>query len=214
MDAISTSISLSALTTLTRHSTTPGWLKTIVRLSLGSQTFFKHETAIVDDGAKIGADSKVWHWAHVCSEAEIGAGCSLGQNVFIGNKVKIGNRVKIQNNVSVYDNVILEDEVFCGPSMVFTNVINPRSHIIRKDEYKDTVVKRRATIGANATIVCGVTIGECAFIGAGAVVTKDVPPFALVLGNPARFSGWMCECGHRLSGNSESKCSHWSPWSQ
>lgn len=157
-----------------------------------------HETAIVDDGARIGAGSHIWHWVHVCGGAVIGEGCSLGQNVFVGNRVRIGNNVRIQNNVSVYDNVTLEDDVFCGPSMVFTNVINPRAHVSRKDEYRDTLVRRGATIGANATIVCGVTLGAFCFIGAGAVVTRDVPDHALMAGNPARQRGWMCACGVRL----------------
>jgi UDP-2-acetamido-3-amino-2,3-dideoxy-glucuronate N-acetyltransferase len=172
--------------------------------------YFKHETAIVDEGAQIGDDSRVWHWVHVCGGAKIGKACSLGQNVFVGNRVEIGNGVKIQNNVSVYDDVTLEDEVFCGPSMVFTNVINPRGHIERKDEYKKTIVRKRATIGANATIVCGVEIGSYAFIGAGAVVTKDVKPYALVVGNPARQIGWMCACGNRLSlkDHSQVDCEH------
>lgn len=157
-----------------------------------------HETAIVDPGARIGAGTRVWHWVHVCGGAVIGDNCSLGQNVFVGNKVVIGNKVKIQNNVSVYDNVVLEDGVFCGPSMVFTNVYNPRSEIERKSEYRDTVVKRGATLGANCTIVCGVTIGEYAFIGAGTVVNRDVPPFALMVGVPARRIGWMSHAGERL----------------
>ena len=157
-----------------------------------------HETAIIDPGATIGANTRIWHWVHICGEARIGASCSLGQNVFVGNKVVIGNNVKIQNNVSIYDDVTLEDDVFCGPSMVFTNVINPRSHISRKHEYLKTLVKRGATIGANATVVCGHVIGEYAFIGAGAVVTRDVAAYALVLGNPARRAGWMCNCGTRL----------------
>jgi UDP-2-acetamido-3-amino-2,3-dideoxy-glucuronate N-acetyltransferase len=159
-----------------------------------------HPTAIVDDGALIGDGTRVWHWVHICGGARIGEGCSLGQNVFVGNKVVIGNNVKVQNNVSIYDDVILEDDVFCGPSMVFTNVINPRSHISRKDEYRPTHVRRGATIGANATIVCGHTIGEYAFIGAGAVVTRDVPAYALVTGVPARRIGWVCKCGGRLEG--------------
>ncbi len=142
--------------------------------------YTKHETAIVDAGATIGANTRIWHWVHVSSGATIGEKCSLGQNVYVGNRVLIGNNVKIQNNVSVYDNVTLEDDVFCGPSMVFTNVYNPRSAVTRKDEYRDTVVKRGATLGANCTIVCGVTIGEYAFIGAGAVVNKDVKPYALM----------------------------------
>jgi UDP-2-acetamido-3-amino-2,3-dideoxy-glucuronate N-acetyltransferase len=157
-----------------------------------------HPTAIVDDGAAIGALTRVWHWSHVCAGARIGAGCSLGQNVFVGNRVVIGDRVKIQNNVSVYDNVTLEDDVFCGPSAVFTNVVNPRAHVSRKDEYRDTIVRRGATLGANCTIVCGVTIGEYAFVGAGAVVTRDVPPHALVVGSPARRRGWVSHAGEVL----------------
>jgi UDP-2-acetamido-3-amino-2,3-dideoxy-glucuronate N-acetyltransferase len=157
-----------------------------------------HETAIVDEGARIGAKTRIWHWVHVCGGAVIGEGCSLGQNVFVGNKVTIGNNVRIQNNVSIYDEVTLEDDVFCGPSMVFTNVINPRSHVPRKDEFSKTWVKRGATIGANATIVCGNTIGRYAMVGAGAVVTKDVPDYALVIGTPARAMGWICQCGERL----------------
>ena len=157
-----------------------------------------HSTAIVDDGAEIAEGSRVWHWVHVCSGAKIGQGVSLGQNVFVGNKVTIGDRCKIQNNVSVYDNVSLEEGVFCGPSMVFTNVYNPRSLIKRKDEYKDTVVKKGATLGANCTIVCGVTIGEYAFVGAGAVINKDVKPYALVVGVPAKQIGWMSQYGEKL----------------
>ena len=164
--------------------------------------YWAHETAIVDAGARIGKGSRVWHWVHVCKDAEIGENCVLGQNVFVGNKVVIGNNVRIQNNVSVYDDVTLEDDVFCGPSMVFTNVINPRSHVSRKDEYLRTLVRRGASIGANATVVCGHEIGEYAFIGAGAVVTRDVPAFALVVGNPAKRLGWMCRCGERLAGKS------------
>lgn len=157
-----------------------------------------HPTAIVDDGASIGEGSRVWHFVHVCGKAQIGTKCSLGQNVFVGNDVLIGNNVKIQNNVSVYDAVTLEDDVFCGPSMVFTNVINPRSHVIRKHEYKRTVVRKGASIGANATIVCGVDIGSMSFIAAGAVVTKDVQPHALMAGVPAKRIGWVCECGTTL----------------
>jgi UDP-2-acetamido-3-amino-2,3-dideoxy-glucuronate N-acetyltransferase len=159
---------------------------------------FVHESAYVDQGAKIGAGTRIWHFCHINAGAVIGEKCSLGQNVVVMNDVVIGNNVKIQNNVSVYDAVTLEDDVFCGPSMVFTNVINPRSHISRKDEYQRTLVKKGATIGANATIVCGVTLGEYAFVGAGSVVTKDVPPFALIVGVPGRRIGWMCVCGSRL----------------
>lgn len=161
-----------------------------------------HPTAIVDEGAQIGEGSRVWHWAHVCGGAKIGEGCSLGQNVFVGNDVVIGNNVKIQNNVSVYDAVRLEDDVFCGPSMVFTNVYNPRSAITRKNEYKTTIVRRGATLGANCTIVCGATIGAFAFIGAGSVVKGDVAPYALMVGVPARRIGWMCRCGVKLPAQS------------
>lgn len=159
-----------------------------------------HETAIVDAGAKLGDGTKVWHWTHISAGAVIGERCSFGQNVYVGNDVQIGQNVKVQNNVSIYDAVTLEDDVFCGPSMVFTNVINPRSHVIRKHEYRRTVVGKGATIGANATIVCGSTIGAFAFIGAGAVVTGDVVPHALMVGVPARRKGWMCQCGEKLSG--------------
>jgi len=157
-----------------------------------------HKTAIVDDGAQIGKGSKIWHWVHICTGAIIGDKCVFGQNVFVGNNVRIGNNVKIQNNVSVYDNVILEDDVFCGPSMVFTNVINPRSFVSRKHEYLDTLVKRGATLGANCTIVCGIEIGEFAFIGAGSVATKNVPDYALMVGVPATQIGWMSEYGERM----------------
>lgn len=157
-----------------------------------------HESAYVDDGAVIGAGSRVWHFCHVMEGASIGERCSLGQNVVVMNGVRIGNNVKIQNNVSIYEGVELEDDVFCGPSMVFTNVINPRSAVSRKNEYKPTLVRRGASIGANATIVCGVTIGRYAFIGAGAVVTQNVPDFALFVGVPARQAGWMSRAGHRL----------------
>lgn len=160
--------------------------------------FFQHETAVVDKGAVIGAGSRVWHFVHVCAGARIGQSVSLGQNVFVGNQVTIGDQCKIQNNVSVYDNVHLEEGVFCGPSMVFTNVYNPRSLIERKDEYRDTLVKRGATLGANCTIVCGVTIGEFAFVGAGAVITKDVPAYALMVGVPAKQIGWISEYGEQL----------------
>ena len=157
-----------------------------------------HPSAIVDDGAHIGEGSRIWHWAHVCGGACIGNNVSLGQNVFVGNKVVIGDDCKIQNNVSVYDGVTLEEGVFCGPSMVFTNVYNPRSLIERKSEYRDTLVKKGATLGANCTIVCGATIGEYAFVGAGAVVTKNVPAYALMVGVPARQVGWMSEFGEQL----------------
>ena len=158
-----------------------------------------HPTAIIDEGAQIGEGSRVWHWVHVCSGAVIGNEVSLGQNVFVGNKVVIGNKCKIQNNVSIYDNVTLEDGVFCGPSMVFTNVYNPRSLIERKNQYRNTLIKRGATLGANSTIVCGITIGEFAFIGAGTVVNKDVKPYALMVGVPARQVGWMSEYGEQIS---------------
>lgn len=172
--------------------------------------FYQHPSAIVDEGAQIGEGSRVWHFAHVCGGARIGKGVSMGQNVFVGNEVVIGDHCKIQNNVSVYDNVTLEDGVFCGPSMVFTNVYNPRSLIERKDEYRATLVKKGATLGANCTIVCGVTVGEFAFVGAGAVVNKDVPAYALMVGVPARHIGWMSEFGEQLplpcEGEGESIC--------
>jgi UDP-2-acetamido-3-amino-2,3-dideoxy-glucuronate N-acetyltransferase len=169
-----------------------------------------HPSAIVDEGAQIGEGSRVWHFAHVCGGARIGKGVSLGQNVFVGNKVSIGDHCKIQNNVSVYDNVTLEEGVFCGPSMVFTNVYNPRSLIERKNEYRDTLVKKGATLGANCTIVCGTTIGEYAFIGAGAVINKDVPAYALMVGVPAKQIGWMSPYGEQLDlplqGNGQATC--------
>jgi UDP-2-acetamido-3-amino-2,3-dideoxy-glucuronate N-acetyltransferase len=171
-----------------------------------------HHTAIVDEGARIGEGSRIWQWVHVCAGARIGKGVSLGQNVFVGNKVNIGDRCKVQNNVSVYDNVTLEEGVFCGPSMVFTNVYNPRALIERKEEYRDTLVKKGATLGANCTIVCGVTIGEYAFIGAGAVINKDVKPYALMVGVPAKQIGWMSEQGKKLNlpliGDAETICEH------
>ena len=158
-----------------------------------------HPTAVVDAGAKIGEGSRIWHWTHVCSGARIGRDCSFGQNVFIANDVLIGNNVKVQNNVSVYDAVTLEDDVFCGPSMVFTNVYNPRSAVTRKNEYRRTLIRRGATLGANSTIVCGVTVGEYAFVGAGAVVNHDVPDYALMVGVPARQIGWMSQHGEKLA---------------
>jgi UDP-2-acetamido-3-amino-2,3-dideoxy-glucuronate N-acetyltransferase len=160
--------------------------------------FFVHESAYVDDGVQVGNGTRIWHFCHVMPGAVIGERCSLGQNVVVMPGTRIGNNVKIQNNVSIYEGVELEDDVFCGPSMVFTNVINPRSHVSRKDEYRRTLVKRGASIGANATIVCGVTLGEYAFVGAGAVVTKDVAPYAMMAGVPARRIGWMCQCGEKL----------------
>ncbi len=175
-------------------------------------THFQHPSAIVDEGAQIGEGSRIWHFAHVCGGARIGAGVSLGQNVFVGNKAVIGDRCKIQNNVSVYDNVTLDEGVFCGPSMVFTNVYNPRGLIERKDQFRDTLVKRGATLGANCTIVCGVTIGAYAFVGAGAVVNKDVPDFALIVGVPGRQHGWMSAFGEQLDmpllGKANVTCAH------
>ena len=163
--------------------------------------FYKHESAIIDQKVEIGEGSKIWHFSHIQSGAKIGKNCSLGQNVYVANNVTIGNNVKIQNNVSVYEGVTLEDNVFCGPSCVFTNVINPRSSIPRKQEILPTLVRENVTIGANATILCGIKIGRNAFIGAGAVVTKNVPDYALIYGNPARQHGWICECGHKLDSN-------------
>lgn len=157
-----------------------------------------HPSAIVDDGAVIGEGSRVWHFAHICGGAKIGQGCSLGQNVFVGNDVTIGNNVKVQNNVSIYDAVYLEDDVFCGPSMVFTNVYNPRSAVVRKNEYRITRIKKGATLGANSTIVCGITVGEYAFVAAGAVINRDVKPYGLMAGVPARQIGWMSQHGERL----------------
>ena len=171
-----------------------------------------HTTAIVDAGAQIGSGSRVWHWVHICGGARIGNDCSFGQNVFVGNKVVIGNNVKVQNNVSVYDGVEIEDDVFCGPSMVFTNVYNPRSAVSRKDEYRRTLVRRGATLGANCTIICGTVVGEYAFVAAGAVINRDVKPFALMAGVPARQTGWMSRFGERLAlplvGNASATCAH------
>lgn len=174
--------------------------------------YFLHESSVIDEGAKIGEGTKIWHFSHVCGGAEIGENCSLGQNVYVGNKVRVGDNCKIQNNVSLYDNVTLEEGVFCGPSMVFTNVYNPRSLIERKNEYLDTKVKKGATLGANCTIVCGVTIGEFSFVGAGAVINKDVKPYALMVGVPARHIGWMSEHGEQiplpLEGEGVYNCPH------
>jgi UDP-2-acetamido-3-amino-2,3-dideoxy-glucuronate N-acetyltransferase len=170
-----------------------------------SRTYFVHPTALIDEGAQIGPGSKVWHFCHLMSDCRIGENCNLGQNVFVGKGVVLGNNVKVQNNVSVYEGVTCEDDVFLGPSMVFTNIINPRSAIVRKGQYLRTLVKKGAAIGANATIVCGNTIGAYAFIGAAAVVTRDVPDYALVTGNPARQTGWMSEYGHKLVFDEEGK---------
>ena len=167
---------------------------------------FVHESAYVDEGAQIGADTKVWHFCHILGGAIIGERCSLGQNVVVMNGVRIANNVKIQNNVSVYEGVVLEDDVFCGPSMVFTNVLNPRAHVSRRHEFRKTLVRRGATIGANATIVCGTTLGEYAFVGAGAVVADDVQDYALVVGVPGRRIGWMCQCGERLPDSGTGTC--------
>jgi len=175
-----------------------------------AKKYFAHKSAYVDKGAVIGKGTQIWHFSHIMKGAHIGNNCKIGQNVCIANNVRIGNNVKIQNNVSVYDNVTLEDNVFCGPSMVFTNIVNPRSKYPQNttDKYKNTLVKEGATIGANATVVCGHTIGSNAFIGAGSVVTKDVPGYALVYGSPARLKGWMCECGEKLNFHEKSaRCS-------
>ena len=161
--------------------------------------YFAHESSYVDDGARVGKGTKIWHFSHVMAGAEIGERCNLGQNVVVMPGTRLGNNVKVQNNVSIYEGVVLEDDVFCGPSCVFTNVMNPRSHVSRKHEYRRTLVRRGASIGANATIICGVTLGEYAFIGAGAVVNRDVPAYALMVGVPARRAGWMCQCGERLT---------------
>lgn len=172
--------------------------------------YFVHESSYIDEGAEIGAGTKIWHFCHVMPRAKIGERCNIGQNVLVSSDVTIGTNVKIQNNVSLYTGVIVEDDAFLGPSMVFTNVTNPRSHVNRKDEYKTTLVKKGASIGANATIVCGTTLGRYCFVGAGAVVTKDVPDYALVYGTPARVRGWVCQCGEQLNFEGEravcSKC--------
>jgi UDP-2-acetamido-3-amino-2,3-dideoxy-glucuronate N-acetyltransferase len=161
--------------------------------------YFAHESSYIDAGCRIGDGTKIWHFSHVMAGAVVGRGCTIGQNVVIGPDVRIGDNVKVQNNVSVYTGVIIEDDVFCGPSMVFTNVVNPRSRVPRRDEFRQTLVRRGASLGANSTIVCGHTIGRSAFVGAGAVVTRDVPDHALVVGNPARVAGWVCDCGVKLA---------------
>ncbi len=172
----------------------------------------KHETAIVDPGAIIGKGTKIWHWTHICEKAILGEDCNLGQNVLVANNVTLGNNVKVQNNVSIYEGVIIEDDVFCGPSMVFTNVYNPRSHISRKEEYRKTLVKKGVTLGANCTIICGVTLSEYSFIAAGAVVNKDVPAFALMAGVPAKQIGWISKFGEQLDlplkGEAQVNCPH------
>lgn len=175
--------------------------------------YFVHESSFVDAGAEIGAGTKIWHFCHIMPRTRLGQNCSLGQNVLVASGVTLGNNVKVQNNVSIYTGVVIEDDVFLGPSMVFTNVVNPRSHVSRKDEYKKTLVKRGASVGANATIVCGVTLGRYAFVGAGAVITHDVPNYALLYGNPARIQGWMCQCGIKLrflnaNGVEKASCPH------
>jgi UDP-2-acetamido-3-amino-2,3-dideoxy-glucuronate N-acetyltransferase len=165
---------------------------------MSEKPYFVHESSYVDEPCSIGEGTKIWHFSHVMRDSVIGRRCNIGQNVLVSSGVRLGDNCKVQNNVSLYTGVVLEDHVFCGPSMVFTNVVNPRSEVVRKDEYKPTLVRRGASIGANATVVCGVTIGCYAFVGAGAVVTRDVPDFALVVGNPARRAGWMCRCGIKL----------------
>jgi UDP-2-acetamido-3-amino-2,3-dideoxy-glucuronate N-acetyltransferase len=172
-------------------------------MNSANRPYFVHESAYVDEGCVIGAGTKIWHFTHVMAGSRIGAGCNIGQNVVVSPGVTIGDNVKIQNNVSVYTGVVLEDDVFCGPSVVFTNVVNPRSHISRKHEYRETVVGRGATLGANCTVVCGHTIGSYAFVGAGAVVTRNVPAHALVVGNPARTSGWVCDCAAKLAAGAD-----------
>ena len=197
-----------------RCCTTIDLSQLVLNLSMtkGDRSIFIHQSAFVDDGATVGEGTKIWHFTHVCSGAKIGNGCTLGQNVFVGNASRLGNNVRIQNNVSVYDNVLLEDDVFCGPSTVFTNVYNPRSEFPRKAEYRTTLVKKGATLGANSTIICGIEIGEYAFIGAGTVVNKNVAPYALMVGVPARQIGWMSAYGERvrlpLRGEGSWKCRH------
>ncbi len=166
-----------------------------------NEEFFVHESSYVDENVKIGAGTKIWHFCHIMPGTEIGEKCSFGQNCVVGPKAKLGNNVKVQNNVSIYEGVEIEDDVFCGPSMVFTNVINPRSHVSRRHEYKKTILRKGSTIGANATIVCGHEIGKYAFVAAGSVVTKDIPPYAQVMGNPARIKAWICQCGEKLTNN-------------
>jgi UDP-2-acetamido-3-amino-2,3-dideoxy-glucuronate N-acetyltransferase len=173
--------------------------KDLQRLRIMEKNYFVHESSYIDEPCEIGEGTKIWHFSHVMKNSKIGRNCNIGQNVVISPDVILGDNIKLQNNVSVYTGVELEDDVFCGPSMVFTNVVNPRSHVSRKDEYRKTLVKKGASIGANATIVCGHTIGRFAFIGAGAVVTKDIPDYALITGNPGRIAGWMCECGIKLA---------------
>lgn len=168
--------------------------------------YYVHPSACVDEGATVGRGTKIWHFCHVMPGAVIGEDCSLGQNVFVMNGTRLGRNVKVQNNVSIYEGVELEDDVFCGPSMVFTNVVNPRSHVSRRHEFRRTLVKRGASIGANATLLCGITLGEYAFVGAGAVVTKDVPAFALMTGVPARRTGWVCRCGEVLPASAPLRC--------
>src|SRR5215471_11443468 len=179
--------------------------------TMEKKDYFVHESSYVDAPCEIGAGSKIWHFSHVMKNSSIGRDCNIGQNVVISPDVTIGNNVKIQNNVSIYTGCILEDDVFCGPSMVFTNVVNPRSHVNRKDQYKTTLVRRGASLGANCTVVCGTTIGQYAFVGAGSVITRDIPDYALVYGNPGRIRGWMCACGVALqfngaNGEGQSKC--------
>jgi UDP-2-acetamido-3-amino-2,3-dideoxy-glucuronate N-acetyltransferase len=173
---------------------------------MNASDVFVHESSYVDAGAQVGKGTRIWHFCHVMPGAVIGERCSFGQNVVVMNGVRVGNNVKVQNNVSIYEGVELEDDVFCGPSMVFTNVTNPRSHVSRKDQYRRTLVRRGSSIGANATIICGVTLGEYSFVGAGAVVAKDVPDYALVVGVPATRVGWMCQCGERLPDSGTGTC--------